>query len=326
MFVTLYHKLKTKIKKMKNLKNTVLMMVVATILTFATSCKKHEEVKPQVITNQNPSITVNFNTTDSSFIYTAIDDESVSKVEVYKDGVLVVTLTEKTGIYDIPKMSVGTHKFTFKVFDNKNMTNSVDGYVTVNPSTIINKAPVFKNSSISLPINSTSINFKDYITDEDLSKVKIKSIINSSNVVTIDTTGKISTPKIYAGIDTISISITDGINVTTSKITVNIGSTNEINTYNTLTPFLNKLLQGDNLKGLIKFNIDGTVYLSTQQTLGVGSMFPNNTPAPSTSPSTYTYNIYDSNLNINVGLKYTYTINIINNSTLQLNNQYTLYQ
>ena len=237
---------------MKNLKNTVLMMVVATILTFATSCKKHDEVKPQVIVTPPTDTTV----------------------------------------------------------------------------TVTNKAPEFKKTIDSVLMKGGTIDLSTMITDEDISKVKITSVSGNSIHVNVNYNGlKITISQIdtlYAGFENLLVSVTDGVNVTTKTISIKLGTDNDINTYKTYTdlkPFLNRELQGNSLQGKIKFNSNGTIYLSTQQ--NTGGMFPN-APSPSSNPSTYTFNISGSNLNINVGLNYTYTINIVNNK-LQLDGKYNLY-
>jgi hypothetical protein len=117
-------------------------------------------------------------------------------------------------------------------------------------------APVFSATKVSL----TNGAFTIPVSSPSNKTLTISSVVSDTNI-TVSTSGLTATVstkhKIFYGDATATISVSDGTNTTTQVLTISVGTTEQINSYNLLKPYLYKSLTGD--VGSLFMKLDGTV-------------------------------------------------------------------
>lgn len=117
-------------------------------------------------------------------------------------------------------------------------------------------APVFSATKVSLTDGAFTIP----VSSPSSKTLTISSVVSDTNI-TVSTSGLTATVstkhKIFYGDATATISVSDGTNTTTQVLTISVGTTEQINSYNLLKPYLCKSLTGD--VGSLVMKLDGTV-------------------------------------------------------------------
>ncbi len=290
---------------MKNILNIVIVAFVALALTLTTTSCKKENVNPST-PNNNTAPTVVASIASNIITVTATDaDGSISKVEILNGSSVVSTLTTAPFTYSVASLSAGNYTYTIKAYDDKNAITSTTISFTITSS---NTAPTFSSTSLKVISDGSAQTFPLPVSDLNGNTITITSITGASANVAVTYSGLnvTVTPNnsIFAGAETLTITITDGTDATSSSFTVNVGETAQINTYNTLSPFF-KSLTGD--LGNITLNKGSIVTTMTQSS---GGFF--NSAA---SAGAYNYKILTSgNVEFTAGAnKIEYTISVASN-------------
>lgn len=238
---------------MKNILNNVIVAFVALALTFATvSCKKNKNDDP---TPNNPSGNVaptvtatavpNSATAPATVTITATatdSDGSITKVQFIKGGTVEFEDVSAPYEYILSDLPASNYSYTVKAIDNSGASTTTTVTFTVNASGGVNTAPVFNSTSSTVVSDGSAKTFTLPVSDADGNTVTITNVTGaSSNVnVTFSGTSVTVTPTIstYAGVEALTITISDATDNTTSNFTVNFGSSSQIGTYNILNNYL----------------------------------------------------------------------------------------
>jgi hypothetical protein len=141
----------------------------------------------------------------------------------------------------------------------------------------INK-PAFKKVLYEVKSNGISQSFN---LDVDGDNINIISITGQSDNVTINHSRlnvTVNVPnKVYAGTETLSITISNNIDTVSANVRVNIGSSNQIETYNILSSYFNRSLTlittSGHFNGTLYINTNGDINTSEPQAPGTKGFF-----------------------------------------------------
>lgn len=290
-------------KTMKNILNNVIVAFVALALTFAsTSCKKpNDDPQPSNpntgggsgTTNTAPTLTASAVPASATapatvtITATASDaDGSISTVQFVKDGDIEMQDVSAPFEYVLSSLSAGTYTYTVKAIDNDGAFTTATVTFTINASGgTTNTAPTFTGTAVTVVSDGSAkvVNIASLVSDADGNTISIESISPMTGVSNINGTQFTVTPSnnVFAGALSYTVTITDGTDNTNSTITVNVGTSNQINTYNLLSSRFGTGLVG--IVGTTTFNA-GTI--TTTGTQPSGGFF--NVAA---SAGTYNYRI-----------------------------------
>jgi hypothetical protein len=277
---------------MKKFMTLLTMITLVGCLVFTTSCKKNEEDIPSPADTTNtggngnggnggntgnggttyiPSVTVSTNGTliapanvDINATITNLVADSIAKVELLDvNNTVIATLTTSPFSFSRTALTAGDYTYLVKATAvNGITTTKTVSFTVVAP----NGAPTFTATDLGQLTSSTTTynaNVSGIVSDPENNTITVTSATTTTNGVTVTnvsgTSFDIVVPNTkYAGQITLSVTISDGTNSTTSNVTVKIGTTAQATTYGIMSSFLNRTLSPSNPSGL-RFNSTGTV-------------------------------------------------------------------
>ena len=307
------------------MKKLITLFAITTLLVVSSlsSCtKKTEDPTPTDTTGTGTTKTptVTCTTTGSmiapaniNFTATVADlvSDSISKVELLDGTTVLATLTTSPCTFTRNSLTAGVYNYTVRL-TAKNGT-VVDKTVTF---TIIapNLAPVFSGTDLGLltlsPGSTTqyNANVSTLVSDPESSTLTVTTVTTTSSVTIGSISGTsfvVTAPSsVFAGQVTLVVSVSDGVNTTTSNVTVTLGSTAQAATYGILTPFFNKVLSNATPAGLtiysngnIGSSVSNSFWSSTTCTTGTWSINSDGTMKISNSCNggTFNYTVSTSN-------------------------------
>lgn len=253
---------------MKKFMTFLTMITLVGCLVLTTSCKKKNDdptpFVPKTDTTHTGGGTDTTTTTDPVIVITTTGTlvapanvdisatianlvaDSIAKVELI-DASNNVTLTLNTSPFSFSKTNLpaGTYNYIVKLTATNGTTKTeAVTFTVVNP----NGAPTFTSTDLgqlTTPSNTYNVNISDKVSDPENDPITVTSVTTTANGVTVTnvsgTSFDINVPNTqYAGQITLSVTISDGTNSTTSNVTVKIGSDAKAATYGIMNSFINK--------------------------------------------------------------------------------------